>query len=86
MSKQLIEIEKLKFHSSTVLGAKDPQVNTMITQVDPNQYLTPALKAIKGVIQEFWIKYNPETDIAPKQSTVMDWTINLKYILNINNL
>lgn len=73
VSKQLIEIEKLKFLSSTVSGTKEPQVNTMITQVDPNQYLTPALKAIKGVIQEFWIKYNPETDIAPKQSTVMDW-------------
>lgn len=84
VAKQRIEIEKLSFLSSTVSGTKGTQVNTISTQVNPNQYLTPALKAITGVIQEFWLKYNPETDIAPKQSTVMAW-IGDNYPEFINN-
>lgn len=43
--------------------------------MEPNQYSTPALEAIK-VLSKFGYYYNPEIDIAPKQSTVMDWIGN----------
>ena len=36
--------------------------------------MTPALKALCGVIKEHWINYDPNSDLpAPKQTTVTDW-------------
>jgi hypothetical protein len=37
-------------------------------------YTTPALEAVNGVIQEFWLSYDPENNLPPpKQTTVTDW-------------
>lgn len=76
VAKQNIELEQLKLLSNTISRTEEVQVDNMINPMEPNQYSTPALEAIKGVIQKFWIYYNPEIDIAPKQSTVMDWIGN----------
>lgn len=37
-------------------------------------YTTPALNALYGVIQEFWVDYDPEDDqLPPKQSVIENW-------------
>lgn len=76
VDKQNIELEQLKLLSNTISRTDEVKVDKMVNLIKPNQYSTAALEAVKGVIQEFWIYYDPKIDIAPKQSTVMDWIGN----------
>lgn len=44
------------------------EMNNLLTS-----YTTPALEALRGVIVNFWIDFDPTRDIPPKQITVIDW-------------
>lgn len=47
--------------------------NNIILLPEPT-YTTPALEAIQGVVHEFWISYDPDSNQPPpKQSTVTEW-------------
>ncbi|ENV46324.1 hypothetical protein P255_00463 [Acinetobacter brisouii CIP 110357] len=47
--------------------------NNIILLPEPT-YTTPALEAIQGVVNEFWISYDPDSNQPPpKQSTVKSW-------------
>ncbi|ENU79782.1 hypothetical protein F975_02411 [Acinetobacter sp. ANC 3789] len=47
--------------------------NNIILLPEPT-YTTPALEAIQGVVNEFWISYDPDNNkFAPKQVTVKSW-------------
>ncbi|HAV5946651.1 TPA: hypothetical protein JI227_11795 [Acinetobacter baumannii] len=48
-------------------------INSQINDDDISKYSTPALEAMRGVIKEFWLTYDVNKDIAPKQSTIMAW-------------
>lgn len=76
VAQQEAEIEKIKSLNNGLLENTKNISDDKINFIDLSEYSTPALEALKGVIQKFWIPYNPETDIAPKQNTVMDWIAN----------
>ncbi|QOW41815.1 hypothetical protein G0027_02485 [Acinetobacter indicus] len=48
--------------------------NNEISLLPEPTYTTPALDALNGVVQEFWINYDPESNLPiPKQSVVEEW-------------
>ena len=65
LQKKKIEIEKLKAaqHENVAL-------------LPEAKYTTPSLEALKGVINEFWIDYDPDKNQpTPKQNVVANWTM-----------
>ncbi|TCM62706.1 hypothetical protein EC844_12424 [Acinetobacter calcoaceticus] len=73
VAQQEAEIEKLKSANNDVFENTKNISDDKINFTGLGEYSTPTLEAIKGVIREFWLPYNPEIDIPPKQNTVMDW-------------
>lgn len=69
------EVEIVKLNS--ILTAKNNEystINNNFVLLPESTYTTPPLEALHGVINEFWVNYNPnENQPPPKQDVVANW-------------
>lgn len=62
----------LNRHSDTSMNESE-DARQKIESPKTDLYSTPALQALQGVIENFWLKFDPAIDIPPKQIAVVEW-------------